>query len=137
MRVRKRETEGNVARDRGGGYVPDDDPCDALHRRIIQVFVYCIQLRKEKGIFVLIADLSPSVGATTYQTPRTTDTFIESLDALPDLKVRPAGIVQRVQARLFPENTRHVEDVTPQYDVTAQQKELAGEPHRLASRECQ
>ena len=41
-----------------------------------------------------ITKLSPSIGdMTTHQTPRPGDTFVESLDALSDLKVRPASFV--------------------------------------------
>jgi len=74
---------------------------------------------------------------TTYQVPRSTDTFVERLDALPNLKVRPAGIVQPVHARLFPEDTGHVEDVAPEYDIAAQSEQLPSEPHRVTPRERQ
>jgi hypothetical protein len=80
---------------------------------------------------------SPYVRTTTYQISRATDTFIESLDTLPYLKVRPACLVQRMQAGLFPEDPRHVKNVAPEYNVTAQGKELAGKPHRFAPRQGQ
>src|SRR6266702_6670450 len=72
----------------------------------------------------------------THQVVRAADALVQALDALSDLKVRPARLVQRVQARIFPEYTRHVEHVAPEDDVPAQREELACQPHRVAPREC-
>ena len=72
-----------------------------------------------------------------HQIVRAADALIQALDALSDLKVRPARIVQRVQARFFPEYAWHVEHVAPEHDVPAQREELARQPHRVAPRERQ
>ena len=73
----------------------------------------------------------------THQIVRAADALIQPVDALSDLKVRSASFVQCVQARLFPEYARHVEDIAPEDDVAAQREEFARQPHRVAPRERQ
>lgn len=134
----------------GDRRVPYNNPRDALHLGVIQVLMYRVQLyraekKKERkrrpdereNNPKSVIKFSLSNQATAYQIPRAANTFVEHMDTLSYFKIGPASLVQRVQASLFPEDSRHVKDIAPQYDVAAQLKKLSSEPHRVAPRKSQ
>lgn len=70
-----------------------------------------------------------------YQILRDGDLLIHDLHARPDLHVLAYGVVQRLQARLVPEQLGHVENVAHEVHVPAQREQAARELQRVRARE--
>ena len=76
----------------------------------------------------------PARGRETYQVLRDRDLLVQHLHARPDLHVLPHGIVQRLQARLVPEQLGHVQHVAHQVHVPPEREEPPGELQRVLAR---
>ena len=73
----------------------------------------------------------------TYQIFRDRNLLIQNLHARPDLHILPHGVIQRLQARLVPEQLRNVEHVAHQVDITPKREEPPSELERVFTRERQ
>lgn len=119
-------------------HLPDDDPRNPVHGITVQMVVYRTQLRAHNSVIIRQPVLDDMSGdAYTHQILRNRDFLVQHLHPRPDLHILPHRIVQRLQARLVPEQFWDIQHVTHEVHVPPQCEQPPSELQRVLAGESE